>query len=283
MQAVSWAEAEDTPVTVYCTNSSIAPAKAGRIELRTILPYDVYRRADSVMGKKLTQDQYMFFKDLYSPCTILHVFDRVDMWFARGYTDVHLHEAGESSYVASSKGICGEDDPHTVAHLHLTEDPGVNSARCSVCRLFHKGGHDRAAKLLNVEPEPNPVVPTVLYIHNEPDTARYTKEEIDKIHADVGELLADIISEGYEVWVKDHHKRGGRCDFSMADRMVQSPPELLDTSKYALVISVRSKCVEGLANGFNGVTRDAVTKCAKGFAHVYERGIAKVRKHLGLE
>lgn len=281
MQAVSWAEAEGTHVTIYCTDPSIRPAVAGNAVLRTILPYDVYRPTASVVNTRLTQAQYLFFRDMYARNTVLHVFGNTQMWFARGYTDVHLHEAGDSSYTDSEYGVCGDDDPHTVACLHLTRDPGKPyGKRCRVNKLFHKGGVESAALLLNVDAPPVPNGDTILLVHNEPDTVRYTEDEIVRIHDAVGELVRDMKAAGYTVWVKDHHKRGGRCDLTMADMVIGTPIELIDTDAFKHIVSVRSKCVEDLPNGFNGLTREAVTKCKAGFMHAYTRGIEKLRKYM---
>lgn len=87
---------------------------------------------------------------------------------------------------------------------------------------------------------------TVLYVHNEPDEYRYTAEQIDDIHRRVNKLLFDIKKKGYILWVKDHHKRSGKIDLSVADYVVECPVELLDTSKFSKVLSVRSKCVDYL-------------------------------------
>ena len=46
--------------------------------------------------------------------------------------------------------------------------------------------------------------------------------------------------------MKDHHKRPGKIDLSVADYVVECPVELLDTSKFSKVLSVRSKCVDYL-------------------------------------
>lgn len=120
----------------------------------------------------------------------------------------------------------------------------------------------------------------MLYVHNEPDTVRYTQDEIRDIHEKVNTLLLDIKKAGFNLWVKDHHKRPGGIDLSVADYVVECPVELLDTDKFAQVLSVRSKCLEHISGTcYNALTQQAATKPNKGFYKVYCRGIEKIYKN----
>lgn len=276
MQAASWARRNNTDVHVYYTSGDVPEGIRGRVHISRIPSWLVYAKPSP--AQPFTESMAAFYRDMSSDDVELHVFGYTDMYFARGRLDIHLHEAGESSYIPNTFGSVGEDDPFTVARLHLTEDLGLDSSRVGVAPV----DREAAAEVLGTPNLPDPPERTVLYVHNEPDTVRYTPEEVDAVHTMVGDLLRDMKAAGYTVWVKDHHKRAGRCDLPAADLVVPCPVELLDTSLFEHVVSVRSKCVCGLDNGFNGVTREAVTKCTKGFLHAYARGVAKIRRHLGL-
>ena len=77
---------------------------------------DLYRTVANVLHTQLGEDQIEFFKSIYSPDVELHVFDYVDLFFSMGYTDLILHDKGDSSYRKSRyEGHIGNDDPYAVA------------------------------------------------------------------------------------------------------------------------------------------------------------------------
>lgn len=279
--AADWAHRNGTEARVYCTDPSVPETFTELVKVRSITPGDPYRKPMAVAGIKMTESQYMFYRDLYSNDLELHVFGDVDLYMSMGCTDLHLHEAGESSYIPNANGLYGEDDKEAVADVELTPGSPVpcDERRTSVPALAETSRDVAGALGLGEPPVPDGTR-AVLYVHNEPDTVRYSPDEIAMIHLEVHDLLVEAASAGYEVWVKDHHKRPGRCD--LPGRVFDYPVELADTERFLHVVSVRSKCVDGLPNGFNGVTLGAVVNCNGGFAHAYMRGVAKLRALLGL-
>lgn len=280
MLAADWAHRNGTEVHVYCTDASVPESFSGLATIRTILPGDPYRKPMAVAGIKMTESQYMFYRDFYARDTELHVFEDVDLYMSMGCTDLHLHEAGESAYAPNKRGLHGEDDREAVADVELVPgSPVPEDLRRRVVPFLEDAGAVAGELGLGSPPVPDGRR-AVLYVHNEPDTVRYTEDEIAMIHQEVYDMLAEAAAAGYEVWVKDHHKRPGRCD--LPGKAFDYPVELADTSLFLHVVSVRSRCVAGLANGFNGVTIGAVVNCNGGFAHAYLRGVGKIRALLGL-
>lgn len=281
MLAADWAHRNGTPAHVYCTDQSVPETFTDLVTVRRIGLGDPYRKPMAVAGIRLTESQYMFYRDFYSRDLELHVFGDVDLYLSMGCTDLHLHEAGESSYLPNGRGLHGEDDDQAVADVELVPGSPVpeDGRRRVVPLLAGTAGGVASAMGLGEPPSPEGTR-AVLYVHNEPDTVRYSDDEIAMIHQEVHDLLAEAEAAGYEVWVKDHHKRAGRCD--LPGRVFDYPVELADTSRFLHVVSVRSRCVADLPNGFNGVTLGAVVKCTGGFAHAYMRGLHKLRMLLGL-
>lgn len=117
---------------------------------------------------------------MYSHDTEIHVFTDVDVFFSLGLTDIHLHECGDSSYTVNPmSNLLGDDDPFTVNVLYMTQQPDADediARRVQVRDIFkdmHMECREHIAQVLGIQ---IPDVPdnTVLYVHNEPDTVRYS-------------------------------------------------------------------------------------------------------------
>lgn len=290
LQAIEWAVANSIVVKVFNTSDQLKLNSTDKVKIYRINAIDLYRTIDNVIHTLLDTDQHEFFRLLYDPTTEVHVFDNVELMFKRGLTDVHLHEAGESSYILSERtGYYGEDDPYTVAQYHMTEPIDDNDYdKCKRIKQRHifknlpREVKQQAFKVLGIKVPARPPKNTVLYIHNEPDQVRYTHSEILRVHELVEGLLRKLKDKGYTVWFKDHHKRpGGINTAGIVDKIIDCPVELMDTKQFAHVLSVRSKCVTHITgNCYNGLTREAVTKSKDNFMHVYERGIQKLLKYV---
>lgn len=289
LHAIEWAVSNNVQIKVFNTNSGLRLNTTDLVKVYRIDPIDQYRTVDNVLHTLLTADQHEFFRCMYDPDTEVHIFDNVELMFQKGITDIHLHETGESSYALSDRtGYYGEDDPFTVAQYHITERINDTQDRC--LRMKHRPIFDQvskefkkqAIKVLGIKTPSKPGKNTILFVHNEPDPIKYSYEEINEIHQLIEQLLRDIKDMGYVIWFKDHHKRPGKIHTEgLVDKILDCPIELLDTNKFSKILSVRSKCLQHVkGNCINGVTREAVTKCKKDFAHAYKKGIAKLRKNL---
>lgn len=289
MQAIEWSASNNVQIKVFNTNPNLKLYNTDNIAAYQISRVDLYRTVDNVLNTYLNPEQQEFFRCMYDPDTELHVFDNVELLFQKGFTDVHLHEAGESSYTLSDRtGYYGEDDPHVVVEYHLLDQINDNQDKCKRMKhrpAFKKMGRklkQEICKVLGIKILPTSGKKTILYIHNEPDEIRYNAVDIEQIHNDVRTLLKELKDAGYSIWFKDHHKRPGRLYIDdLVDKIIDCPIELLDTKKFYRIVSIRSRALDIIQGDcYNGVTLEAVTKCRKNFAHVYKRGIEKLRKNL---
>lgn len=289
MQAIEWAISNNIKVSMFNTNTALQLFNSKYVDVYNIQPMDLYRTVDNVLNTHLNPEQHEFFRCMYDPDTELHVFDNVDILFQKGLTDIHLHEAGESSYELSTRtGFYGEDDPFTVAEYHIQDDIDDTSERCkrmkkrNVFRKMSRVLKKEARLILGYVQPADPPENTILFIHNEPDDIRYNSMERYKIYDSIRRLLIHLKYKGYTIWFKDHHKRPGRLYVEdIVDAMVECPVELLNTQKFRHVVSVRSRCVDYLqGNCYNGLTREDIQNNTHGFADIYLRGLDNIKEHL---
>jgi hypothetical protein len=100
-------------------------------------------------------------------------------------------------------------------------------------------------------------------------------------------LIQSFKNKGFKVWVKLHHKRKTGIDFDdIADKVIDNIPleALNKLDEFKHIVSIRNSGVENLKkeNCYNGLTKDAITKCKKNWKYVYSRGIQKIKKNLKL-
>lgn len=237
-----------------------------------------------------TKDTVDFIRVLYDLNTEIHAFEYANLLYHLGRDNITLHEQGDTSYILNNQYLPGELIPDTVQEF-ITEQP-VKDPRNLLWDM------NKSINVLNVRKKIQQVLGytpdydtedlsnTVLFVHNEPD-GKYTYQEKLEIYDEIKDLIQSFKDKGFTVWVKLHHKRKTAIDFdTIADKVIDNIPlEALDRlDDFKHIVSVRNSGLENLKkeNCYNGLTKDAITKCKKNWKYVYSRGIQKIKKNLKL-
>lgn len=253
----------------------------------------LFKFKETIDNTNVSNATLIFIRVLFNLDKELHAFQYAEYLFDFGRDNVILHEQGDSSYILNDYHLYGEANPDTLQYF-ITQNP-INDTRNVLWDFFSaiklNWVQKKINKIFNINLnvlKKQDVSNTVLFVHNEPESKKYTKEERLKIYNEIVQLLHKIKNKGYKLWVKTHHKRRSAIDFrKLADRVVDTIPlELVpNLSKFKYIISVRNSGIENLnyENCINGLTKEAITKCNKNWPYVYSRGIQKIKKKLDLK
>lgn len=285
MKAAAYGLDHNQPVHIFCTHTT----EYNDIPNVTMSYVDEELITDFNIHKLSAEDEanIKFVKVLYNLDKELHVFEYLDDLFEFGRDNVILHDQGDASYIENMYGLMGaanHDTIFTIYTQHQIDDErnehwdfnkAVDKHRSEISKIFTTKG------LYKDIPEN-----TILFVHNEPDY-KYTPAEKKQLNIEIIDLLEQFELNGYNIWVKLHHKRPSSIDFQKyASNVIYNIPlELIpDLDKFKYVVSVRNSGIENmnLPNTINGLTKEAITLCKKNWKYVYSRGIQKIKKKLNL-
>ena len=248
---------------------------------------------NTIDNTNISNDTLIFIRILFNLDKELHAFQYAEYLFDFGRDNIILHEQGDSSYVLNDYYLYGEANPDTLQYF-ITQQP-IDDNRNVLWDFYDtiklEWVKKKISKIFDINLnvlKKQDVSNTVLFVHNEPDSKKYNKDQKLVIYKDIIQLLHKIKNKGYNLWVKTHHKRNSAIDFSkLADKVIERIPlEIIpNLHKFKYVISVRNSGIENLnyENCINGLTKEAITKCKKNWPYVYSRGIQKIKKKLDLK
>lgn len=243
-----------------------------------------------VLYSQPTKDTIEFVRVLYDLDSEIHVFEHVNLLYHIGRDDITLHEQGDSSYILNKYYLSGELLPDTVQEV-VTEYP-INDSRNILWDMNNSidklNIRNKIQKIFGYvsDYDDEDLSSTILFVHNEPDD-KYTNEEKLELYEEIKDLIQSFKNKGFKVWVKLHHKRKTGIGFdTIADKVIDNIPleALNKLDEFKHIVSIRNSGVENLKkeNCYNGLTKDAITKCKKNWKYVYSRGIQKIKKNLKL-